>query len=125
MLTLHFANRYETLAGLLAGQLGAGGGSVFVADPLILPGAAVRRQLTLGAEGRQHGERPPGRRACRRTAADSARAFRRLARAGAKGGTVGAETALREARRCRAVDRARPLLDAGTHPLSDIMQIET
>ena len=47
MLTIHFANRYETLAGLLVARLGASGRSPFAADELIVPSAAVRRQLTL------------------------------------------------------------------------------
>ena len=54
MLTIHFANRYETLCALLVEQLGAGARSVFVADQVIVPSAAVRRQLTLALADR-HG----------------------------------------------------------------------
>ncbi len=54
MLTIHFANRYETLCGLLVEQLGAGARSVFVADQVVAPSAAVRRQLTL-ALAQRHG----------------------------------------------------------------------
>jgi len=54
MLTIHFANRYETLCGLLVGQLGAGARSIFSADQVIVPSAAVRRQLTLEL-ARRHG----------------------------------------------------------------------
>ncbi len=45
MLTIHFSNRYETLADLLASQIGAG--EVFAADTVIVPSAALRRDLTL------------------------------------------------------------------------------
>jgi len=54
MLTIHFANRYETLSGLLVEQLGTGGRSVFDADAVIVPSAAVQRQLTL-ALAQRHG----------------------------------------------------------------------
>ena len=47
MLHIHFANRYETLTRLLIDRLGEGRGSVFTADQLIVPSAAVRRSLTL------------------------------------------------------------------------------
>ena len=47
MLHIHFANRYETLTALLIGRLGERRGSVFAADQLIVPSAAVRRSLTL------------------------------------------------------------------------------
>ncbi len=54
MLTIHFANRYETLAELLVQQIGAGARSVFAADHVIVPSAAVRRQLTM-ALAQRHG----------------------------------------------------------------------
>ncbi len=54
MFTIHFANRFETLSGLLAAQLGAGARPVFCADQVIVPSAAVRRQLTLEL-ARRHG----------------------------------------------------------------------
>ncbi|HEX7384246.1 MAG TPA: exodeoxyribonuclease V subunit gamma [Burkholderiaceae bacterium] len=54
MLHLHFSNRYEALAGLLLERLADGGGSAFAADTLIVPSAAVRRQLTL-AIAHEHG----------------------------------------------------------------------
>ncbi|MFZ2649414.1 MAG: exodeoxyribonuclease V subunit gamma [Burkholderiaceae bacterium] len=47
MLHIHFANRYETLTQLLLRRLGAGRSSVFAADQIIVPSAAVRRSLTL------------------------------------------------------------------------------
>jgi len=47
VLRIHFSNRYETLAGLLFERLGGGGRSVFSTDAVIVPSAAVRRQLTL------------------------------------------------------------------------------
>jgi exodeoxyribonuclease V gamma subunit len=50
MLHIHFANRYDTLTALLLANLGSretGRGSVFGADQLIVPSAAVRRSLTL------------------------------------------------------------------------------
>jgi hypothetical protein len=53
VLTLDVANRYETLSGLLAERLGAGGRSAFAADPVIVPSSAVRRQLTLTLAQRQ------------------------------------------------------------------------
>jgi exodeoxyribonuclease V gamma subunit len=52
MLTIHFANRYETLAGLVVEHLGAG--DVFAADTVIVPSAALRRDLTLRT-ARTHG----------------------------------------------------------------------
>ena len=54
MLTIHFANRYESLAALLTDALGQHAGGLFTPDELIVPSAAVRRQLTLGL-ARQHG----------------------------------------------------------------------
>ena len=54
MLTIHFANRYESLAALLTTALGQHAGGLFTPDELIVPSAAVRRQLTLGL-ARQHG----------------------------------------------------------------------
>ena len=54
MLTIHFANRYETLSALLAERLAVGERSVFVPDQVIVPSAAVRRQLTLEL-ARRHG----------------------------------------------------------------------
>ena len=47
MLQIHFANRYETLTRLLLGHLGSDRRSVFTADQLIVPSAAIRRSLTL------------------------------------------------------------------------------
>ena len=47
MLYIHFANRYETLTQLLLNRLSAGRTSVFTADHLIVPSAALRRSLTL------------------------------------------------------------------------------
>ena len=54
MLTIHFSNRYESLAALLTTALGQHAGGLFTPDELIVPSAAVRRQLTLGL-ARQHG----------------------------------------------------------------------
>jgi exodeoxyribonuclease V gamma subunit len=55
MLTLHFSHRYETLAGLLFERLAARDRAhPFVADTVIVPSAAVRRDLTL-ALARAHG----------------------------------------------------------------------
>jgi len=54
MLTIHFANRYEALSDLLVARLGQGRPSLFTPDELIVPSAAVRRQLTL-ALARQQG----------------------------------------------------------------------
>jgi exodeoxyribonuclease V gamma subunit len=54
MLNLHFANRYESLAALLTSQIGQPGPDPFVADEVIVPSAALRRQLTLQL-ARQHG----------------------------------------------------------------------
>lgn len=45
MLTIHFANRTERLAGLLADRVGSG--ALFAADEVIVPSAALRRALTL------------------------------------------------------------------------------
>ena len=54
MLTIHFANRYERLAGLLVERLGARTQpSVFAPDQVIVPSVAVRRQLTLTIAQRQ------------------------------------------------------------------------
>jgi exodeoxyribonuclease V gamma subunit len=47
MLTLRFANRLETLADLLAAQVGRPGDSVFLQDEVVIPSAALRRLLTL------------------------------------------------------------------------------
>lgn len=52
MLTIHFANRTERLAGLLAE--GVGSGALFTADEVIVPSAALRRYLTLTI-ARRHG----------------------------------------------------------------------
>ncbi len=52
MLTIHFANRTERLAGLLAERVGTG--TVFAADEVIVPSAALRRYLTLTL-ARRHG----------------------------------------------------------------------
>ncbi len=52
MLTIHFANRTEQLAGLLAERVGTG--AVFAADEVIVPSAALRRYLTLTL-ARRHG----------------------------------------------------------------------
>jgi exonuclease V gamma subunit len=52
MLTIHFANRTERLAGLLVE--GVGSGAPFTADEVIVPSAALRRYLTL-AIARRHG----------------------------------------------------------------------
>ena len=55
MLTLHFSHRYETLAVLLFERLAARERAhPFVADTVIVPSAAVRRDLTL-AMARAHG----------------------------------------------------------------------
>lgn len=54
MLTIHFANRPESLEALLTATLGQGGGSPFSADEVIVPSAAVRRRLTL-LLAQQHG----------------------------------------------------------------------
>ena len=43
MLTIHFANRTERLAGLLAE--GVGSGALFTADEVLVPSAALRRYL--------------------------------------------------------------------------------
>ena len=47
MLQIHFANRFETLSDLLVQRLGEAAGSVFDTQPVIVPSAAVQRQLTL------------------------------------------------------------------------------
>lgn len=47
MLTLHFANRYETLSALLTAALQPAGQDLFTPDEVIVPSAALRRQLTL------------------------------------------------------------------------------
>ena len=47
MLTLHFANRYETLSSLLSAALQPAGQDLFTPDEVIVPSAALRRQLTL------------------------------------------------------------------------------
>ena len=52
MLTIHFANRTERLAALLAERVGAG--AMFTPDEVIVPSAALRRHLTL-ALARRHG----------------------------------------------------------------------
>ena len=54
MLTIHFANRPESLEALLTAALGQAGGSPFTADEVIVPSAAVRRRLTL-LLAQQHG----------------------------------------------------------------------
>jgi exodeoxyribonuclease V gamma subunit len=55
MLTLHFSHRYETLARLLFERMAARDRAhPFVADTVIVPSAAVRRDLTL-ALARAHG----------------------------------------------------------------------
>lgn len=47
MLYVHFSNRYETLARQLLDQLGGSREDVFARDQVVVPSAAVRRQLTL------------------------------------------------------------------------------
>ena len=55
MLTLHFSHRYETLSALLLERLAARDrAQPFVADTVIVPSAALRRDLTL-AIARAHG----------------------------------------------------------------------
>ena len=54
MLTIHFANRLESLEALLTAALGEAAGSPFIADEVIVPSAALRRRLTL-ALAQQHG----------------------------------------------------------------------
>jgi exodeoxyribonuclease V gamma subunit len=54
MLSIRFAHRYEDLADRLVAELAGGAGSPFDADTVIVPSAAVRRQLTL-AIARAHG----------------------------------------------------------------------
>lgn len=54
MLTIHFANRLESLEALLTAALGQADGSPFTADEVIVPSAALRRRLTL-ALAQQHG----------------------------------------------------------------------
>jgi len=47
MLYVHFSNRYETLARQLLDQLGGNREDVFARDQVVVPSAAVQRQLTL------------------------------------------------------------------------------
>ena len=55
MLTLHFSHRYETLAELLRERLAARDrADPLSADTVIVPSAAVRRELTLSIT-RAHG----------------------------------------------------------------------
>lgn len=54
MLTIHFANRHETLEALLIAALAAPGASPFSTDEVIVPSAALQRRLTL-ALAREHG----------------------------------------------------------------------
>lgn len=54
MLTLSFANRFDTLADLLVARLAGHQGPVLAAEPVIVPSAAVQRALTLRL-ARQHG----------------------------------------------------------------------
>lgn len=54
MLTLHFANRQETLADLLTSLLARPGGDLFTADDVVVPSTAVRRAITLQL-ARRHG----------------------------------------------------------------------
>ena len=54
MLTIHFANRLETLAEQLADRIGGAAGTVFEEDQVVVPSAALRRHLTL-LIARQHG----------------------------------------------------------------------
>ncbi|HWI81737.1 exodeoxyribonuclease V subunit gamma [Ramlibacter sp.] len=54
MLYVHFSNRYETLARLLMAPLGGTRGDVFARDQVVVPSAAVQRQLTLALADR-HG----------------------------------------------------------------------
>jgi exodeoxyribonuclease V gamma subunit len=54
MLTLRFANRLETLADLIAAQIGRPGDSVVLQDEVVIPSAALRRLLTLHL-ARRHG----------------------------------------------------------------------
>lgn len=54
MLTIHFANRLETLAEQLAASVGGATGAVFEEDQVVVPSAALRRHLTL-LIARRHG----------------------------------------------------------------------
>ncbi|MBC7729825.1 MAG: exodeoxyribonuclease V subunit gamma, partial [Microbacteriaceae bacterium] len=54
MLTIHFANRPESLEALLTAALGENSASPFIADEVIVPSAALRRRLTL-LLAQQHG----------------------------------------------------------------------
>jgi exodeoxyribonuclease V gamma subunit len=54
MLYVHFSNRYETLARLLMAELGGTRDEVFAKDQVVIPSAAVQRQLTLALADR-HG----------------------------------------------------------------------
>ena len=54
MLTIHFANRPESLEALLTTALGEHSASPFTADEVIVPSAALRRRLTL-LLAQQHG----------------------------------------------------------------------
>jgi exodeoxyribonuclease V gamma subunit len=54
MLYVHFSNRYETLARLLMSELGGTRDDVFAKDQVIIPSAAVQRDLTLALADR-HG----------------------------------------------------------------------
>ncbi|MDH4391824.1 MAG: exodeoxyribonuclease V subunit gamma [Aquabacterium sp.] len=47
MLTLHFANRQETLSDLLTSLLAQPGGDLFTPDEVVVPSTAVRRAVTL------------------------------------------------------------------------------
>jgi exodeoxyribonuclease V gamma subunit len=54
MLYVHFSNRYETLARLLMAELGGTRDDVFAKDQVVIPSAAVQRDLTLALADR-HG----------------------------------------------------------------------
>ncbi|HSN33595.1 MAG TPA: exodeoxyribonuclease V subunit gamma, partial [Ideonella sp.] len=54
MLQLHFSNRHESLASQLLERLAGSAGDPFAGDELIVPSAALRRELTL-AIARAHG----------------------------------------------------------------------
>jgi exodeoxyribonuclease V gamma subunit len=54
MLYVHFSNRYETLARLLMSELGGTRDDVFAKDQVVIPSAAVQRDLTLALADR-HG----------------------------------------------------------------------
>lgn len=53
MLHLHFANRYEDLSDLLLSHLAGQRDDVFAPDQVIVPSAAVRRQITLARADRE------------------------------------------------------------------------